>query len=736
MIWAAAALAGGVASTAWWGPPPFWLAAALALSALAAGVVRRNRPALSLALALAALALGMARGGHHQSAQTPLLYPPAGAQVRLEGVVVDEWVGARRTLQVERAALDDDELSPASGRVDFFMPRGLAPWRSRLAVTGTFEPSPRPLPGGLAQLDQAIVGRIDAPRVRILDPPARDDPSWLAQLRAHIDQRVRAVLPEPHGALLSAILVGIRSGIPGDLRDDFAASGLIHVVAISGFNITLVAIGVRRLAGVVIGRYGVMLAIVALPLYAVLAGADPGVVRAAVMGVMALLAWVLGRDEDALAGLSAAAAGIVLVDPSALIDVGFQLSFAATLGLLLITPGLADWLTQRARLPRLAAEILAATLSASLMVTPIIAATFERLQLAAVPANLLALAAPPWIMAAGVPVAVWAAAQWPLGDVVAWIAWVPLEYLIRITRLAAGLPGASTPIPGFGLGHAAVVYGAIALLVAMQGGRRPWRIPPVDLPIPRLALAAAGIAAVVLPPALAVGGAARLVDDGATRITISSARSAPTVYVRRAETSLVVAGDSLRPVVLDAALPAWDPAIDLLAMPRSDGRSAATALKLLAERPIRQVAALPLHALGAHLVAPDGSRRAAVDASDRAASGGVVVRLLSDASGTWTLLETPDAALLVAPPGAAALPPSGVAADVLVLSRRGLLAAGAPRALRAAGISLLVAPHPTRAQLAAVHVEADGALGARALVEGTLLTIHAREGQIEVRRPA
>ena len=81
----------------------------------------------------------------------------------------------------------------------------------------------------------------------------------------------------------------MRSRLPGDLRADFLGSGLIHVVAISGFNITLVALAVRRMAGWLIGRYSVLPAMLALPLYAALAGGEPSVVRATLMGELILL---------------------------------------------------------------------------------------------------------------------------------------------------------------------------------------------------------------------------------------------------------------------------------------------------------------------------------------------------------------------------------------------------------------------------------------------------------------
>ena len=720
-----------MAATAWWGAAPAWLTAVLAVAILAAGAARPKR--LAVLLIPAALALGFARAAHHQQAQAPLVVAPEGVELRLEGVVIDEHPGARRTLQVRRASRPGTEPASAAGLVEFFAPGGAAPAGARVAVIGAFEPGqPRGSPQ-LRSTDKTFAGRIDTQQVRILSPPPDTNPPWLTRLRDHIDHSVRGVLPEPHGALLSAILVGKRSSLPGDLRADFLASGLIHVVAISGFNITLVALAVRRMAGWLIGRYSVLLAMLALPLYAALAGGEPSVVRATLMGELILLAWLLGRDTDALVALAVAALAIVLVDPSALADVGFQLSFAGTLGLVVIAPGVSEWLTARARLPRLAAEPLAVTATASLMVTPIIAHTFERLQLAAIPANLLALAAPVWIMATGAPVAIWAAAGWPFGDVLAWAAWLPLEYLIQAARLAAKLPGASIPIPGFSLGHAAAVYTAIALLVVV-GGRQPWRIPQVRTRRIRSLALALGVSAFALPPLLALVVVPRLFHDPATRLTVDFAGATPTVYARQADSSLVVAGDRLRPYVLDAALPAWDPTVDLLAMPRGDGRASATAVGLLAERPVARAAAPPLHGLGSALVSRDGARRARVDAIGKASSGGLTAELLPDETGAWTRLSTTDLTALLAPPGAAR-PPPGASADVLVLTRHSTLGPSDFDAFGEAEVRLLLVPHPTRAQTAVIALSPEGEPSIREVVSGAIVSIRSNSGEIAVRQP-
>ena len=216
---------------------------------------------------------------------------------------------------------------------------------------------------------------------------------------------------------------------------------------------------------------------------------------------------------------------------------------------------------------------------------------------------------------------------------------------------------------------------------------------------------------------------------------VDFAGSTPTVYALRADESLVVAGDRLRPYVLDAALPAWNPTIDVLAMPRSDGRASAAAQALLAERPIAQVEAPPLHGLGTALVSRDGARRALVAQVRAAPNRGLKLRLLDDAPGTWSELSTTDLTALVAPPGAAR-PSPGTTADVLILNRRSTLAPADYSALRAAGVRLLLIPHPTRAQIAAVAIEPDGQPGIREIVAGNVVSIRAQTGEIEVHRPA
>ena len=739
--WMAAAILLGIALAAWWGPVPVWVVIGLAVVGASAALTGR-RPLLMGAV-LAALALGLARGGHHVASQPSLLQAPAGASLTAMATVVDDAPGPRRTLQVEAVAREpDQEPQAAAGRLQVFVPRALALPNARVAVSGVFVPShPRATNALLGHAD-SWAGTLDDPQITVIEAGAAADPPPLLRLRRHVDASIRSALPEPHASLLSAMLVGIRQRLPDELRDDFLTSGLIHIVAISGFNITLIALWVRRMAGWALGRYGVGLAAVLLPLYAILAGAEPGVVRAAIMGDLVLLAWIFGRDADTLTALGLAGAGMALVQPQALGDVGFQLSFAGTLGLIVIAPRLSAALTERVRMPRWSAELLATTVAASLMVTPIIAHTFDRFQLMAVPANLLALAAPAAIMATGAPVAIWASAGWPAADVVGWIAWLPLEYLIQAGRLAAQLPGASLATTGFEFPHALASYICIGAALVLLG-RPPPRLVRSrvgSIVLPRRAVYGVALIALLAPPAMAVGGMPRLFDDGATVATVDLAGRAPTVYVRKGDDRVAVAGSRMDRLLLDRALPRWDLEVDNLAVASSGGDLSHMAVDLVGARDVAVVQAPPAHALGAQLVAPDHTGRAPVTADARRVTGALVTELIAVDGGAWVLVRSSDAVFAVAPPTVSrpALPP-GLRADVLVLGRSTTLGAIPAAALHDAGVVAVIAPHPRLPEIVARAVDVHGEIVVPASQPDTArlvgsVQIRADLGTIEVRR--
>lgn len=282
--------------------------------------------------------------------------------------------------------------------------------------------------------------------------------------------------PPQEAGLLSGILLGDESGISEALKAAFNDTGTRHIIAISGFNITIVA-GLflslsRRWLGM---QRGIWLAGAGVALYTLLVGAEAAVVRAALMGIVALLALRTGRQPFALNTLAIAAALMAFVDPLVLWDVGFQLSFAATLGLVLFAGPIrkaADaWLANKlppalaARLSGPLADYAYMTVAAQITTLPLLLFYFHRLSLLSVPANFLILPVQPAVMILGGLSTLLGMLALPLGRLVAFVAVWPATYTLRIVEFFAALPAASADVGAFPLLAVMAYYGLLAVLV-------------------------------------------------------------------------------------------------------------------------------------------------------------------------------------------------------------------------------------------------------------------------------
>jgi competence protein ComEC len=346
------------------------------------------------------------------------------------------------------------------------------------------------------------------PKVRVLDHgqgnPLR---STLIDIRTSLTDALSGVLPDPEATLATGILFGARSHIPRDLNDDMQATGTSHLVAVSGQNVVLVAAFViGALAWAVGRRRAAWTALVAVVLYALLVGGQPSVVRAAIMGSLYVLAIALGRQNTAAITIALAAAVMTALDPQIVHDVSFQLSFAATVGLIALTPHLTAAFQQVvARAPsvadfpatRMLLDVATMTLAATAFTLPIIAINFHRVSVTAPLANLFAIPAFVAVAATSALAAVLALILPVDASFLSWLAWPPAAYLIAVIRLFAGLPIASIDIRGVHLQHAIAYYAVLAAAVLwfsrhpLQQVERP--APPPRPRVPRL-LPAGGLA--------------------------------------------------------------------------------------------------------------------------------------------------------------------------------------------------------------------------------------------------
>jgi competence protein ComEC len=215
-------------------------------------------------------------------------------------------------------------------------------------------------------------------------------------------------------------------------------------------------------------------------MYTILVGADAAVVRAAFMGGLYVLALHYGRRSHALTSLMATAGMMTLLNPRTLWDLGFQLSFAATLGLILLAPpmqeGLESWLRKwlSETIAKQALDVLndalVITLAAQIMATPVILYTFGRLSLVSLLTNLLILPAQPALLIWGAFATLLGFVWLPAGRILAWVAWLFLTYTVRVVEVTAQIPFAAIDIQRPNPIMIWLYYGLVLGWIAWKGG--------------------------------------------------------------------------------------------------------------------------------------------------------------------------------------------------------------------------------------------------------------------------
>lgn len=291
------------------------------------------------------------------------------------------------------------------------------------------------------------------PRVRLVRRGAGNPiMAVIYNLRQNAYSTVNQFFPQPESALLAGILLGIESDIPADVDRAFKNTGTTHIIAISGFNIAI-------LAGLFAGfsayllprRWSLPVSLTGIAFYVLLVGAQPPVVRAAIMGSVGLFGHQIGRRQSGVNTLFFTAAVMSFLNPLIPGDAGFQLSFAATLGLVLFAEPMQESFIRLAerrlstenarRLAKPVGEYLLFTLAAQITTLPIIAYHFQRISLSSILANPLILPPQPLVMIlGGIAVAVGLILP-PLGQLLSYLTWPLLAYTIRMVELLAQIPG-------------------------------------------------------------------------------------------------------------------------------------------------------------------------------------------------------------------------------------------------------------------------------------------------------
>jgi competence protein ComEC len=353
-------------------------------------------------------------------------------------------------------------------------------------------------------------------------------------------KNIYVIFPDPEASLIAGILLGVDTGLPANLQQAFKDTGTAHIIAISGFNIAIIAGIFFALFSRAFGQLrGSIVAIVGIALYTVLVGAEPAVVRAAVMGAISLTARQLGRRNDGLNALMLSAVFMALWNANTPWDVGFQLSFFATLGLILYAEPFQNWAVRIIRryasesnAQKVAApisEYFLLTLAAQLTTLPIMAYHFNRISLVSLIANPFILPVQPAVMIVG-GIAVILSLIWlPLGAVAAFAAWPFVAYTIRLVELFSLLPNGVIVLGDFSLWLVILFY--VVLLtwtLARHRVRQLFYGEQPDLPT----IPAVSVAAVLIVVAMVTWRAVFTIPDGNLHITFLDVGSANAVLIK------------------------------------------------------------------------------------------------------------------------------------------------------------------------------------------------------------
>ncbi len=275
----------------------------------------------------------------------------------------------------------------------------------------------------------------------------------LFNIKSNFEDQLNKLMPEPMASFEAGLLTGSRKGIPEELLLNFNLTGLTHIIAISGYNISLIIVLISGLFKSLSRNAKIPVIIVIIVVFTLFVGASAAVVRASIMGIVAVIALWFGRQSQVINALLMSAFIMILINPFTLLyDAGFQLSFLATLGLILTGNHLEKlfrFLPDQFGLR----EAFAMTFSAQIFALPVIMFNFKRLSLISPIANVLVVPFIPFAMLFGFISVVSSYLSFNLGFILMMPAWLCLKYIIKITEILANLPFASFEANWFSVFH-------------------------------------------------------------------------------------------------------------------------------------------------------------------------------------------------------------------------------------------------------------------------------------------
>lgn len=432
---------------------------------------------LASACGIALAILTVARTTHVPDSTTIDTYATKQSIV-LHGFIVDDPdrrpLRTHYTVETAHIRLDGEEI-PVHGRV---LLSHLFGWPEfsygdEIVASGTLE---KPKPFDDFAYDRYL-SRVSIysvmPRAEIEKISGGNGHRFLAilfALKRRFERQIQKLIPEPHTSLLAGLLTGSRRGLPKALLLDFNRTGLSHIIAISGQNITIVITCIGLLLFFVPLRYRIVPLLLAVVSFVLIVGAGASVTRAAVMGLLGAFALGSGRIPETRLLILWTLFFMLAWNPKFLwYDAGFQLSFLAVVGIAEIAVPLKDSIP----LPPVFGEAILATIAAQIMTAPLLMVIFGSFSLIAPVANALVSLVIPASMLLGFLGTMVSILSFPLGQLVAFLAFGCLEFIIRTAEILSAIPYASIPVPTFGKWFLPSSYAILFGLLIFWQKRRP-----------------------------------------------------------------------------------------------------------------------------------------------------------------------------------------------------------------------------------------------------------------------
>ncbi len=315
----------------------------------------------------------------------------------------------------------------------------------------------------------------------------------MLQLKNKIKSQMASLWPEPDNSLMAGLLYGSRKGLPQELVDNFSRTGVSHIMAVSGYNVSILAVALNIIL-IYIGffrRQSFWFLISLILAFVFFTGATASVVRAGVMAVIILISQYIGRLSAVGRVLIYAAVIMLLLNPYLLIwDAGFQLSFLSTLGLVYLSPIIQSFVDNKMLQRRVSkvgtrhdfvksknnfllvvVQIFITTISAIIATMPLVIYQFERFSIAAPLVNVLILWLVPWLMLFGFVSLIFSWLFFPLGQAVAWVAGFGLRYVIIIVDWFGNKSWSAVNIQ-ISVWLMLIMYGLLVYVIARSGFKK------------------------------------------------------------------------------------------------------------------------------------------------------------------------------------------------------------------------------------------------------------------------